>query len=408
MDNRISDSNGETKLWPLLAGSSSMFLWGIVLFMSISVYKFVKIPSGLSYVYPIAAAFGLLTGNLLMGYISDKIGRKLPFLISIYFTGLGIIGAVFSADFLQLTIFVFVSNFFLGGDETVLISYLYEKFRGKARSRYIVAVTNMANGGVFFSAFFLYAFPLTENGIREFLLVSSIIIVVIGIVSRHKISENNRWDIWKSTPPTGTMRNRRIRETWNYNGNHFTVLADFEQLTTGTAIVTGFFLINIYFGDLYANQPYYVTLLTTSTGFIAGIILAIFVKQLPHRVIPLISFPLMAVLVLSASIFSYFSVLPFALLIWILMLRSFLSEIGWGSRDILQTELAFTPERGRHISRIRAFSYSILILLYFVIYTMKPSLLIYLIIISVVEIMAAAGAILWYFRGVETGEKDLS
>ncbi|MGP6207163.1 hypothetical protein ACNF42_03910 [Cuniculiplasma sp. SKW3] len=201
--------------------------------------------------------------------------------------------------------------------------------------------------------------------------------------------------------------NKKIKETYNYKGNHFIILSDFEQLTTGTAIVAGFFLINIYFGDLYANQPYYVTLLTTFAGFVSGIILAIFVKRLQHKVIPIASFPLMAIIVVFASIFSYLSVLPFALLIWLLIIRSFLSEIGWGSRDILQTELTFTPERGRHISRIRAFSYSILIILYFLVYMEKPSIFIYLVIISVIEIMAAIGAILWYLRGVETAGKEL-
>ncbi|MGP6207164.1 MFS transporter [Cuniculiplasma sp. SKW3] len=150
----VRESCENKKIWVILAGSSSMFLWGIVLYMSILVYKFVNIPSDLSFLYPVSGALGLLSGNLLIGYISDRIGRKIPFLISIYMASVGIIGAIFSSNYFELTFFIFFANFFLGGDETVLISYLYEEFHAFSRSRYIVAITNMANGGVFFSVFF--------------------------------------------------------------------------------------------------------------------------------------------------------------------------------------------------------------------------------------------------------------
>ena len=393
--------------WFILAGGSSMFLWGIILFMSVTVYDFEKIPKNIDYIYPVSAATGLLSGNLVFGHISDRIGRRRPFLFSIFLTAAGIMGAVLSSNFVQLTVSIFMANFSLGGDETVLLSYIFEEYTRTKRSRYIIGITNMANAGVFFTAFFLYAIPLSLGSTRIFLLLSSFSIIAIAIVSRLKIAESPGWEASHSLTPSRDMMKRKVREVWGYSGKHFSLVSDFEQITTGTAIVTGFFLINIYLGELYTDQPYLVTLLTTGAGVLSGIILTLLVTRIPHKTIPVISFPAMAALVIIAVVLSFYSMLPFSILLWILVFRSFLSEIGWGSRDLLQSELTLTTERARHISRIRAFSYSVLILLYFIIYQLEPPLLFYLIIISIVEIMGAAGALVWYFRGVESGRKDI-
>lgn len=405
--NQHSEKKGKNILF-IISGSLSMFLWGMVLYLSVSVYDLEPLPPGYGFLYPIMAALSLLTGNLFFGHISDIYGRKIPFILSSILSSSGIMFASISQNYVEMSFSIFLANFSLGGEETVLLSYIFELFQNPLRSRLIIWITNMANAGVFFTAVSLFFLSDNTIQIRDFLGLSSLIILVLILMTRLRFQESEKWIESRKNGNKNFDIEEKAKEVWNYSGRHFRILSDFEQLSTGTVIITGFFLINIYFGYIYSNEPYYVSIITTIAGTLSGIILGIFSKRLPHKIIPLISFPTMAILVVSAAILSFYSLISMGFLIVILTARSFMSEIGWGSRDLLQTELTFTEYRSRHISYIRSFSYTILIFLYYVVFVLHPSLSLYLIIISVVEITGALGAIAWYFRGVETGRKDIS
>ncbi len=405
--NRDRDLKGKNILF-IMSGSLSMFLWGMVLYLSVSVYDLEPLPTGYNFLYPIMADASLLTGNLFFGHISDIYGRKVPFIFSSVLSSTGIMFASISQNYVEMSLSIFLANFTLGGEETVLLSYIFELFRNPLRSRLIIWITNMANAGVFFTAFSVYFLSDHTVQIRYFLGLSSLIILILILLTRLRFQESGKWIESRKNGNKNFDFEEKAKEVWNYSGKHFKILSYFEQLSTGTVIITGFFLVNIYFGYIYSNEPYYVSMVTTLAGTVSGIILGVFSKRLPHKIIPLLSFPSMAILVVSAAILSFYSLISLSIIIVILTARSFMSEIGWASRDLLQTELTFTEYRSRHIAYVRSFSYTILIFLYYVVFVLHPSLTIYLIIISVVEITGALGAIAWYFGGVETGRKDIS
>ena len=401
---KLEENKKGLNLTAFVATASSLFLWGIILFLASSVYGWVNSgPYG--YGYKFVAVFGLFMGNIVMGRFSDRYGRKRIFILTVFLSAVGLYGAIASFNVYELFISVFIANFALGGDETVILAYVGESVSFARRSQYIVFITNMANFGVFLTAFVEFFYGLDIYASKFFIFSITSIVLVIVFVSRWLSVESPMWAAMSGRSDEYTTD--ATEELWNYSGRKIKRLALFEQISTATTIITGFFLLNIYFGSIYANQPFYFAVLTTFAGTVSGVALSLYVKKVPHRILPVISFPLMAALLIFLAVVSGFETLSLNILIWILIARAFLSEIGWGSREVLQVELNHTMKRGTGIGNVRAFAYGILIIIYILTTFVNNSMEFYFMLLAMVEIFGAIGAISWYLWGVETGTKAI-
>ena len=401
---KLEENKKGLNLTAFVATASSLFLWGIILFLASSVYGWVNSgPYG--YGYKFVAVFGLFMGNIVMGRFSDRYGRKRIFILTVFLSAVGLYGAIASFNVYELFISVFIANFALGGDETVILAYVGESVSFARRSQYIVFITNMANFGVFLTAFVEFFYDLDVYASKFFIFSITTIVLVIVFVSRWLSVESPMWAAMSGRNDEYTTD--AMEELWNYSGRKIKRLAIFEQISTATTIITGFFLLNIYFGSIYANQPFYFAVLTTFSGTVSGVALSLYVKKVPHRILPVISFPLMAALLIFLAVVSGFETLSLNILIWILIARAFLSEIGWGSREVLQVELNHTMKRGTGIGNVRAFAYGILIIIYILTTFVNNSMEFYFMLLATVEIFGAIGAISWYLWGVETGTKAI-
>ena len=401
---KLEENKKGLNITAFVATASSLFLWGIILFLASSVYGWVNSGS-YGYGYKIIAASGLFMGNIVMGRFSDRYGRKKIFILTVFLSAIGLYGAIASFNFYELFISVFIANFALGGDETVILAYVGESVSFARRSQYIIFITNMANFGVFLTASVEFFYGLDVYASKLFIFSITTVVLVIVFVTRWLSTESPMWSAMSENSEKYSIED--TQELWNYTGKKIKWLAVFEQISTATTIVTGFFLLNIYFGSVYENQPFFFAVLTTLAGTASGFALALYVKKIPHRILPVISFPIMAALLIFLAIVSGFYILPLNILIWLLIARAFLSEIGWGSREVLQVELNHTMKRGTGIGNVRAFAYGILIIIYLLTTFVNSSMEFYLMLLAVVELFGAIGAISWYLWGVETGTKAI-
>ncbi len=392
-------------LTTVAAASSSLFLWGIILYLANAVYTWV--PSG-SYgdLYIAVAAIGLMSGNLVMGFLSDMFGRRRIFIFTMFMAVVGLYGAILSRNYIEMFISIFIANFSLGGDETVILAYIGESISHHMRSQYIVLITNMANIGVFFTAVVEYFVHLDITLSKEFIFTIVTITLAVVIVTRWKSMESPMWT--KLSSSGAKFQEDDALKLWKGVGKHTMALSIFEQISTATTIVTGFFMLNLYFGTIYAGsiQSYFVVF-TTMAGATSGILLAFWVNRVPHRMLPLFSFPLMAALLIFLAAYSSYVLVPASIILIILVVRAFLSEIGWGSREVLQVELNHTMRRGTRIGLVRSFAYGIFIIIYLLTTFINKSMEFYFVLLAIVELFGAAGAISWYIWGVETGTEAI-
>ena len=80
---KLEENKKGLNLTAFVATASSLFLWGIILFLASSVYGWVNSgPYG--YGYKFVAVFGLFMGNIVMGRFSDRYGRKRIFILTVF------------------------------------------------------------------------------------------------------------------------------------------------------------------------------------------------------------------------------------------------------------------------------------------------------------------------------------
>ncbi|WMT52107.1 MAG: MFS transporter [Ferroplasma sp.] len=128
--------------------SVSFLMWGVALSIAPLITTWYFVPAYAYYPIIGAAPAGLLTGNFVMGIISDKTGRKRSYLVTMFMTVAGLAGIGFSYNYIALIAFVFIAEFGLGGDETVSLSLMSEYFPSRYRGAAIVESSNMANIGI--------------------------------------------------------------------------------------------------------------------------------------------------------------------------------------------------------------------------------------------------------------------
>ena len=93
LSEKISRMPWNSKHWIIFfTVSISFFMWGVTLAIAPLITTWYFVPQ-FSYYYIIGAApAGLLAGNMSMGYISDRLGRKNIFLLTMGITVAGLIG----------------------------------------------------------------------------------------------------------------------------------------------------------------------------------------------------------------------------------------------------------------------------------------------------------------------------
>ncbi len=183
----------------LMSTFSGMFLWGILASIAplSQSWPFTANISGFYTVLlvltgPILA----LLGNVSMGFVSDWIGRKKVFILTmaLYIVGIAIIS--FSFSVVTLLAGIALSEFGIAGEEIPTIALLAEDTPRKKMSSLITNGMNFSNVGGAFIAGMLILVNVSNSSLlfqRLAILIPSIFLIGIMVYARMSLPESYRW-----------------------------------------------------------------------------------------------------------------------------------------------------------------------------------------------------------------------
>ena len=180
----------------LMSSASGLTFWGIVgtlgpLAAAGSIIG--VLPHYLKVVVLLIGPLFVPFGNFIMGFLTDRLGRKKIFLITMIIYGAGIIVISLSYTFLPLIIGLMLAEFGVGGEEIPSLSLVSEDSPISQRARWLTIISDFDNIG---SAIIAGLFVVIVNSFvdRIVLLVAASVLIVIMIFSRISLPESFKWE----------------------------------------------------------------------------------------------------------------------------------------------------------------------------------------------------------------------
>ena len=190
IDNSDWDRNHSLLLSTMM---SSFFVWGMLLVIGPLITNWPVIPSSYFTILLVSSPAGLLSGNLLMGYLSDRYGRRRIFILTLLLGIVGICGILISLSALEIVVAIFLAEMGFGGDETVSLAFMAEQFPIRYRGKALIAASNSANIGVAaISAVFLFI-PASILDQKAIFAIMIVIALAVALLTRSKLPESFRW-----------------------------------------------------------------------------------------------------------------------------------------------------------------------------------------------------------------------
>lgn len=148
---------------------------------------------GLTGLVAASAVIGMLVGSLVLGHLTDRLGRKAMYLFDLVFFVLFAILTALSQTVWQLLLFRFLLGIGIGADYPISSTLLSEFSPRKSRGRMVTMLSVIWFAGSV--AAYVIGMALLPTGINawRWMLVIGAILAVIVIIFRASIPESPRW-----------------------------------------------------------------------------------------------------------------------------------------------------------------------------------------------------------------------
>jgi len=243
---------------------------------------------------------GEVVGALFFGRLTDKLGRKKLFIVTlaIYLIGSGLGGL--SWNYMSLLLFRFIAGTGIGGEYTAINSAIDELIPSKYRGRIDIAVNGTYWGGAALgSALGLYLFsthvPITWGWRIGFFIGPVLGVIIIFI--RRTIPESPRWLMTHGRNEEAERTVDEIEERVRAEGIELKPVDDSKALEVTDTPRLGFVeLTRVFFGEYPKRSIYGFTMMVTQAFlynaifFSYALVLSVFYKVPPGH-IPYYFFP---------------------------------------------------------------------------------------------------------------------
>ncbi len=372
---------------------SSMFLWGFSNSIATLAAQWPIVPAS-AYVYLLASMpIGLLAGNLSMGHLADRYGRKPVMMaaLALYSAGVALMAAASSWALLALGVGLLEFSV-AGGDEPALLSYLAESSSEGSRGPLIMLATNGANVGASAAAavFLLAGGDFFEQRIA--LVVTLALALPLVFLVRRSLPESLAWREARGAAPRGLRLGGPAK------------LYFLVAMAVTTVLTYG--LVSWALGPYYYPNLIPIIVLLFNLGATAGGVLGYAtVERLGRRATSLAYYAgglasglaVMAQLILSPA--------NFPLFVALLVVNGAFTQLTWGLRLLMEAELFHTAQRATSIAIVRSSAWTIYIASLFL--TQGFSVASFMAYDVALWALGVSGAAIWMLRGYETRGKAI-
>ncbi len=279
---------------------------------------------------------GAIIGTILVGYLSDLIGRRRVYLSTLLFFILFDMISVFSVNFYMLFISRVLLGVVLGAEYPVANSYIAEVTPDDKRGFYLAFATVFFSVGSISSAIVaVFMFPFGNIGWRLMLGVAVIPAIIVEFM-RFSLPESKLWEKKKEKSGFLEMFSKRYYKDiilaaliWFL----YDIVAYGLSLTLPTILKLGHFVTNV---DNALLTTFFLVV-----GIVSGVFVMIKVDKFGRKGIQITGFLLMAILFLILPHFYYL-----AGIITIVSFLELFNAFGGATVGIIPAEVTITRFRG--------------------------------------------------------------
>ncbi|MGC8663129.1 MAG: MFS transporter [Thermoplasmata archaeon] len=394
------------QLGMIISSSMGMFLWGVIASTAplATSWPFISsLPKVYLSIFLFLPTAFMIIGNITLGMLADRIGRKIIYILSTVLYGLGFIVIFFSFNVYTLVLGIALSEFGVGGEEVATLTLISENIPVEERGLYLVFVPNMNNVGSAVIAFvFLYFYSSSIFVQKLYFIAIAMVAVFIAFYTRYSVPESYRWlrdkgDLSKALEEKKKIalsaEHIRIRTPNFYFALIFLAVLGISQYLT-------FGLMAYIIGPYYftGNMVSMIVLIASLGASVAGFI-GMYIVKWGRKKLALFSYlgGLITVLVILSFLDYIADIFIFMPLLFINMM---FSEFAWATRTTIEPEIFPTLKRSSAIALVRLFpGISYIISIYT---TASFTLMNYIIFNTILWGIGAIAAIVWYFKGIET------
>ncbi|AAT42685.1 MFS transporter [Picrophilus oshimae] len=397
----------------LLSSSASFTIWGIIATigpLAASGAIIHALPLKLKVIILLIGPIFAPLGNFTMGLLTDILGRKRVFIMTMSLYGIGVIIIAFSYVFYTLLIGLVLAEFGVGGEEMPSLSLIAEDSPLRSRAKWLTIVSDFNNiGSAIITGLFLIVYTSIMD--RYALLVSAFILIVIMVIARVNLPESFRWLNSRGRFDAAKVEEKKLyidsngTSTGKISGGQY--LGRFLFLAAiGISQYITFGLMAYVIGPYEFPSTYidemiiFVALLGASA---AGFIAAPLISR-GRKVYTAYSYiggfiSTLIILFLVPYLRNMFIFLP------LLFINMMMSEFGWASRTTLEPELFPTRYRGTFMGIVRLapmIGYAISVDL-----TSTFTLYQFILYNVILWLLGAVASVLWLIKGNETRDINI-
>jgi MFS family permease len=405
--------------WAFISFAMGMFIESYIFGMSSIATTWVTIPASYKALLLSWSPLWLIIGIAVSGPVSDRIGRKDVFYITMSLYAIGAIGITFSYTFSLILIFLGILLFASGGEMNTIMALSQEIMPRQHRSSTMLLELNFIPlGGLVLAA---VAFSSISSSIyfqRVMIALTIIIVLVVLIASRRYLPESFLWlaskgrkeqaieDAKKYYGDTGylerTNNNIDLSDKKDLDKTRHFWLKFFATLTTAFAGTTGFGLIAYELGPIiFPNLTDLLLLVSSAASFGMGLI-GFFGEKISRKKMLLWgNVGALAFTIITYELIGTWS--KYIIMFWalVIILNAFV-QLGYLAEDTLKSEVWATKSRGTLTALVRFLGIGLYIPTIYLTYTYN--IYQYMLFNIIVWIIGSSGAIAWYILGNETGK----
>ncbi|MBB5254042.1 MFS transporter [Sulfurisphaera ohwakuensis] len=409
--------------WAFISFSAGMALEAYIFGMSSIATNWVPVPKILESLLLSWAPLWLIIGIIVTGPLSDRLGRKRMFYLTMSLYAIGAIGIAFSYTYYLILLFLAMLLFAAGGEMNTIMVMSHEIMPRKHRSKAMFFEINFINFGGLLLAAVALSSAYSSTVFQRFMIgITAIIIAVILAYARQKIPESIRWledkgditraeeEIKKYFSQVETEEPRQINDDPIKDPKKLPPISLRLAVTTiiAAANTIGFGLMTYVLGPyFFPKLTAIILLVANSAEFLAGLGISPFADSISRKLTLLIS--LAGVVASTAAIYFTISLWTTNLILfWILLvILNVFTSINYLTEDTLKAEIWPTVKRGTYTAIVRFISIGAYIPTIFL--TSGLSIYQYILFNLIVWTSGLIAAVVWFVKGIETGKgKSLS